>query len=359
MAEQDGERTEPATAKRRREARDEGQVARSSEVNSTFVLLFGVATMMAAFGWMGQQLREAGVYFFSEAGQASMETTGDGVRMLMVMGMKVVYASAPVLAATFLIGTGAAFLQVGWNFSVKAFSFQMTKLNPIEGLKKFVSKQAFFELGKNLLKVGVLGLVSILTIRRLLPEIVGIMDLPLSGALDQSSRFVWLLVLRLLGILAILAAIDFWWQRHRHEEQLKMTKDEVTREHKDQEGDPKVKARIRSIMFEHARQRMMEAVKTADVIVTNPTHFSVGLKYDTTDPAPRVIAKGQGHLALRIREVAREHGVPVIEEPPLARALYRVVKVDGFVPSSLFEAVARVLAAIYKINRRQAMAGAE
>jgi flagellar biosynthesis protein FlhB len=358
MAEQDAERTERATGKRRHQAREDGQVARSAEVNSTFVLLVGVTSLMAALGWMGQQLSDVGTFFFSEVGRTPLESPSDGIRLLLTVGSKVVYALAPVLGATFVVGTMVAFLQVGWSFSTKAFAFRGSKLNPLEGLKKFVSKQMFFELGKNLLKVAVIGLVATLTIRSLLPQIVGVLDLPLQGALSTSAQFVWKLVLRLLGILAVLAAIDFWWQRHRYEEQLKMTKEEVKREHKDQEGDPKVKARIRSIMFEHARQRMMEAVKTADVIVTNPTHFSVGLKYEASEPAPRVIAKGQGHLAMRIREVAREHGVPVIEEAPLARALYRVVKVDDFVPTNLFEAVARVLAAVYRVNRRQAQAGA-
>jgi flagellar biosynthetic protein FlhB len=358
VAEQDGERTEPATAKRRRQARDEGQVARSSEVNSTFVLLIGVASLLLAFGWMGHQIGDVGRYFFSEAGQAPLESGADGARLLLLMGEKVLLATAPVLLATFVVGTGVAFMQVGWNFSTKAFAFSATKLNVLSGLKRLVGKQAFFELAKNLTKVFVIGLVAVLTVRALLPQIVGTLDLPLGSALDVSGHFVWRLVLRLLGVLAVLAAIDFWWQRHRHEEQLKMTKEEVKREHKDQEGDPKVKARVRSIMFEHARQRMMDALKTADVVVTNPTHFAVGLKYEPTDPAPRVVAKGQGHLALRIREVARDHGVPIMEDPPLARALYRVVKVDGFVPSSLFEAVARVLAAVYRLNRRRAEAGA-
>ncbi len=358
MAEEDGERTERATAKRRRQAREEGQVARSSEVNSLFVLLVGVVTLMGAFAWMGTQLREAGLYFFSEAGRASLESPRDGMQMLLIMGQKVVYATAPVAGATFLVGTASAFGQVGWNFSAKALAFQWQKLNPVEGLKKFVSKQAFFELGKNLLKIGLLGLVAVLTIRSLLPQIVGILDMELIASLGTASQFVWKLVLRLLGLLAVLAAIDLWWQHYRYEEQLKMTKEEIKREHKDQDGDPKIKARIRGLMLEQARRRMMDDVKTADLIVTNPTHFSVGLKYESAEPAPRVVAKGQGHLALRIREVARDHGVPVIEEPPLARALYRVVKVGDYVPTSLFEAVARVLAAVYRVKRRKAQAGA-
>lgn len=354
MAEEAGERTERATAKRRQQAREEGQAARSTEVNSTLVLLAGVVSTLAAFSWMGLQLSDVGRYFFGEAGQASLEGPGDGARMLLVLGQKVVLAVAPVLLATFVVGTGSAFVQVGWNFSTKAFSPQLSKLNPIEGIKKLVSKQAFFELGKNLLKVIVIGTVAALTVKALLPQIVGILQLDLMDALDVSATFVWKLVLRLLGALAVLAIVDLWWQRHRHEEQLKMTKEEVKREHKDQEGDPQIKARIRSIMLEQSRRRMMDDVKTADVVVTNPTHFSVALDYDAGESAPKVVAKGQGQLALRIREVARESGVPVIEEAPLARALYRVVKVGDPIPSDLFESVAKVLAAVYRTNQRKA-----
>lgn len=354
MAEQAGERTERATEKRRQQAREEGQAARSTEVNSTLVLLAGVVSTLWAFGWMGSQLADVGRFFFDEAGQASLESPGDGVRMLLLMGQKVVLATAPVLLATFVVGTGSAFLQVGWNFSTKAIQPQLSKLNPIEGIKKFVSKQAFFELAKNLLKVTVIGTVAVLTVRALLPQIVGILDLDLAAALGVSALFVWKLVLRLLGVLAVLAIVDFWWQRHRHEEQLKMTKEEVKREHKDQEGDPQIKSRIRSLMLEQSRRRMMDDVKTADVVVTNPTHFSVALDYDPSESAPRVVAKGQGQLALRIREVAREAGVPVVEEPPLARALYRVVRIGDQIPADLFEAVAGVLAAVYRVNRRKA-----
>ena len=165
------------------------------------------------------------------------------------------------------------------------------------------------------------------------------------------------LVLRLLLVMAVLAIVDLVWQRHRFEQQIMMSKQELKQENRDSEGDPQVRARLRSMMLEIARRRMMDDVRKADVVLTNPTHVSVALKYDRHEPAPRLTAKGQGHLALRIREVAREAGVPILERPPLARALYRAVKVGRFVPTDLYEAVAQSLAAVYRARRRVASAG--
>jgi flagellar biosynthetic protein FlhB len=327
----DADRTESATPRRRKEARKEGQVARSSEVNSTLVLLAGVSVVAVALTWMGQRLYRVGVFFFEESSAVSLESPADALVFIELMIRQTVGV-----------------------FSLQALSFKAQKLNPVEGAKRLVSKQMLFELSKNLLKVLLLATVAILAIRPVLPELLGLMGLDLVGGWLEGGRFLWKLILRMIAVLAVLAIADWWWQRHRYEEQMKMTKEEVKREHKDAEGDPQVRARIRSMMLEAARRRMMDDVRTADVVVTNPTHFSVALSYDRTGPAPKVVAKGQGFLALRIREVAREAGIPVVEEAPLARALYRAVKVGGFIPTDLFEAVARVLAAVYRADRRRA-----
>ena len=352
-----GERTEKATDKRRRMAREEGQAARSMEVNSVVVLLAGLGTTWAAIGWIGEQMMRASRHFFGNAGQIPLESPSEGLAQLGIALEQTALATAPVLLATFVLGTAIAFGQVGWNFSTKAMQFKVSKLNPLEGLKqKFFSKQTWFELAKNLIKVVLLGVVAGLTIRDLLPKVVGLAGLPVVPGWEESMSLIIGLLLRLLAVMFVLALIDLWFQRYRHEESIKMTKEEVKREHKDAEGDPKIKARIRSMMMEKFRQMMMENVKTADVVVTNPTHYSVALRYRPDEGAPKLVAKGQGHLALRLREIARENGVPVMENPPLARALYRTVEVGQFVPGDLFEGVAQVLAAVYRADRKRAQA---
>ncbi len=352
---QDGDRTESATPKRRREARKQGQVARSMELNSVLVLGAGVFLILWGAGWMGRHLLGVSRFYL---GEMAFVRVGDGAEAgrMMVLGLReMAYALAPLLLGTFVIGTAAALGQVGWAFSLEALSFRFEKLNPVEGLKnRLFSKQALFELAKNLAKVALLGVVAAVALKASLPRLIGLALLEFDAGWSEGTRLIASLVLRMLGALAVLAAVDFWWQRHRTEEQLKMTKEEVKREHKDSEGDPQIKARIRGLMMQSARRRMIDDVAQADVVVTNPTHFSVALAYSPEEPAPKVVAKGQGFLALRIREVAHENGVPVIEEPPLARALYRATRVGDMIPIELFEPVARVLAAVMKASQRVA-----
>lgn len=354
-----GDRTEDATPRRREKAREEGQVARSAEINSVAVLLGGLVLLVVAFGAMGAQLRALGIFYLGEVGSRRIETLGDAADVLFLAGDKFAAAMLPVALGLLLVSLLAGYAQVGWKWSNKAMSFRMEKLNPLEGIKqRFFSKTTWFELGKNLFKVFLLGIIAGIAIQGMVPELIELSRLEVVDGWREAGSILLELVLRMLAALLVLALIDLWWQRHRHAEQLKMTKDEVRRELKDQEGDPKVKARLRSLMLEQMKRRMLEDVKTADVVITNPTHFSIALRYKAAEGAPRVVAKGQGFIALKIREVAREHRIPLIENPPLARALYRTAEVGSFVPIELYESVAQVLAAVYRADRaRSAAAG--
>ncbi len=224
-------------------------------------------------------------------------------------------------------------------------------MNPISGLKQIVSRKAAFEMFKNILKITIVAVAAWMTVRDLTAEIAGTALLSLDGVTDVGKHSMMTLVFRLLAMLILLAALDWTFQKWQHDENLKMTKKEVKEEHKDIEGDPQIKARIRAIQMEAARRRMMVDVPTADVVVTNPTHFAVALKYVPGDPAPKVVAKGKDHVAQKIKEIARQSRVPVLENKPLARALHKAVKVGAFIPDELYKAVAEVLAYIYRLKR--------
>jgi len=228
---------------------------------------------------------------------------------------------------------------------------QFDRLNPVSGMQKFFKMTAFFELGKNFLKIVLVSILAWTTISGLMDTIVGSSLLSLPAVVATGKAAFIKVVAKLLAFCAVLALGDWFWQKWRYEENLKMSKYEVKQEAKDYDGDPQIKARIRGMQYEAFRKRMIAAVPTADVVVTNPTHFAVALKYEPGSPAPKVVAKGQDHLAGIIRKLARENRVPVIENKPLARALHAQVEVGHYVPESLFQAVAEVLAYVYRLKR--------
>ncbi len=346
-----GDRTERATPRRREEARRRGEVARSQEVNSALVLLVGFTVLLMAGGHLVSVLGRNAVYLFGQAHVLRPDDPG-GLRVLLAGNLKVLgSALAPLLVALLLAGLAANLAQVGFHASAEALAFRLEKLNPVTGLKRFFGKRAAFELLKNVLKVGLVAWLSWLIVRGELPRLVplSLLPLPAIAAIGKSSLAG--LVYRLLAMLVALAVADWVFQRWQHEENLKMTRSELKQEYRDIDGDPQIKARMRAIQYETARRRMLAEVPRADVVVTNPTHVAVALAYDRGDGAPRVLAKGADHVAAAIRRVAREHRVPVLENRPLARALYRQVKVGGLVPEALYEAVARVLAYVYRLRR--------
>jgi flagellar biosynthetic protein FlhB len=257
----------------------------------------------------------------------------------------------PLLGILLLAGVGVNVLQVGLHFSSEAVSFKFEKLNPVQGFKRFFSKRSGFELFKNLLKIGLIGLVAYGTVSGLVAKLLTAPLLSLGGAADVGRSVFAALMYKLLALMAVLAILDWSFQKWQHEENLKMTKTEVKQENKDLDGDPQIKARIRSAQFEAARRRMMADVPRADVVVTNPDHLAIALHYETGAPAPRVLAKGRNHLAETIKKIARQARVPVIENKPVTRALYPQVKVGGFIPENLYQAVAEILAYVYRLRK--------
>ena len=352
MAEESGaERTEKATVKRREQARDRGQVARSAEVTSAVLLFAGVFVLVAGSGHFSSVLGRNTSYLLSQAHLLGPDNQF-ALRELMQGNIEVLLtALAPLLLTVLLAAIGANVMQVGFHPSGKAISFKTEKLNPVTGMKRFFQKTTYFDMVKNLLKIAIIGLLAWVTIESLLPELLGAAVMPLPAIVDMArTDFVHLMV-KLLLFMAFLAVVDWFWQKNRHEENLKMTSQEVKRENKDIEGDPQIKARVRGLQYEMARKRMLADVPTADVVITNPTHFAVALKYAPGSSAPLVVAKGKDHVAQMIKKVARQSRVPVMENKPLARALHKQVEVGAGIPESLYQAVAEVLAYVFRLKK--------
>jgi flagellar biosynthetic protein FlhB len=351
MAEDTGaERTEKATVKRREQARDRGQVARSNEVTSAIMLVVGIAVLVAGSGHFTAVLGRNTSYLLSQAHHlrpgnplALAELVSGNLEVLLA-------ALAPLLLAVVITAVGANVMQVGFHASAKAIAFRTEKLNPLTGMKRFFQKTTYFDMVKNFLKILIIGLLAWGTIQGLMGPLTASAVLPLPEIVSLARADFVQLMVKLLLFTAFLGLIDWFWQKHRHEENLKMTRQEVKKENKDIEGDPQIKARVRGLQYEMARKRMLADVPTADVVVTNPTHYAVALKYAPGTAAPQVVAKGKDHVAKMIRKVARQSRVPVIENKPLARALHKQVEVGAGIPESLFQAVAEVLAYVYRLK---------
>ena len=352
MSEESGaERTEKATVKRREQARDRGQVARSTEVTSAVLLVAGTTVLVAGSGHFTRVLGRNTSYLLSQAHDLGPDNQF-AIRELVSGNIEVLlFALAPLLLVVLLAAVGANVMQVGFHFSSKAISFRTEKLNPFTGMKRFFQKTTYFEMGKHFLKILVIGLLAWGAIGGMMGHLSAASVLPLPEIVNLARTDFTHLMIKLLLFMAALAVIDWFWQKNRHEENLKMTRQEVKKENKDIEGDPQIKARVRVLQFEMARKRMLSDVPTADVVVTNPTHFAVALKYVPGAAAPMVVAKGQDQMAMMIRKVARKARVPVIENKLLARSLHKQVDVGAGIPESLFQAVAEILAYVYRLRK--------
>jgi flagellar biosynthetic protein FlhB len=350
------DKTEKATPKRREEARQKGQVAKSQDLTGSVVLLAGLFTLGVTGPSIAQRLGD-GVHDALAAGggrdPVTINTIGD---LLLTSGGSAVACLAPVVGACVAAAIIVNVVQVGIKPKNKALKPDFKRLNPKPGLQRIVGKEGLVELAKNLVKLGVVGWV---VLSALLPHIgdyaamVGMSPLQLGAAI---ANLVKSIAMRAAFAFLLIGVVDYIYQRYRHEKSLKMEKQEVKEESKGQDLPAEVKGAIRQRQREAARARMMADVPTADVIVTNPTHFSVALKYDGDSAAPIVVAKGQDLIALRIRELATEAGVPIVPDPPLARSLHGSVEVGQEIPEELFQAVAQILAYVYRVAGRRRLA---
>ncbi len=357
MEDDDLDKTEPATPRRLEKAREEGQVTRSRELNTFLLLATGVAMLWLLGGALFQDLSggvRASMGFDPQVGRdaqrmvdIALATAGQALRSLL-----------PLFGALVVVAILASISLGGLLFSAKALAFKGERLDPIKGVKRMFSAQTMVELLKTLGKVVCVGTVAVLVLRHYQDAMLALMFDQPQSALVEGMRLVALCCGLIVMALLLIVLIDAPWQVYSHHKKLRMSRQDLKQEHKESEGDPHVKARIRQQQRSMARRRMMTAVPTADVVITNPSHFAVALRYDAQGQgAPRVVAKGRDLLAQRIRELARVHRVPVLAAPPLARALYRHVSLEQEIPAALYAAVAEVLAWVYQLRRAASGAG--
>ncbi|GAB3861378.1 flagellar biosynthesis protein FlhB [Dactylosporangium cerinum] len=349
-----GEKTEEPTEQKKRKARSEGTRARTPDLGAWGgVLLASMLLPMTARNIMSRTQE-----LFTRSTQAMVDPEPAKALELFKTGVKdIVILAAPITVGLFVFAILATAAQGGLRPATKTLKPDFKKLNPLKGLKKTFGGQAAWEAVKSLAKVVILGIVVYNTMQTLIPTLLGATAMPLQTIIGLVADTV-LEVIRVAAATGlVLAFADYFVAKRRTNKQLKMSKEEVKEEHKKSEGDPHVKGQIRQRQHEMARSRMMSDVPRADVVVVNPTHVSVALRYDPTKGAPRVVAKGVGVIALKIREVADEHRVPMVSDVPLARALYGACNIGDEIPAEFFGAVARVLAFIMMLKSKGSAAG--
>nr|WP_246262151.1 flagellar biosynthesis protein FlhB [Aromatoleum evansii] len=339
------------------QAREEGQVPQSRELSTFLVLITGIGALWMMGEWIsGRILGMLRAGFVIERERAfdaklMLESFGDLFTDALLTMM-------PLFGILMVAAIAAPVLMGGFVFAPKMLGLKLERMNPIQGIGRMFSMHGLAELVKSLLKAAVVGLMGVFAVWREHEHIFGLTGEAVEAAVPDFLQMVLFATLLIIMGLAILALIDVPFQLWQYNKKLRMTKEEVKRESKEQDGDPQVKGRIRAMQREMARRRMMAQVPKADVVVTNPTHFSVALKYDANKMrAPIVVAKGRGEVALKIRELAKEHKVPMLEAPPLARALYKHCELEQAVPGALYTAVAEVMAYVYQLNHWMAHGG--
>lgn len=344
------EKTEQATPKRLLDARKKGDVPRSRELVTSGVMLCGAGSLLAFSVPLGSRLASG----FSNGFKIERANIFDADFLAVSLAEQTIAAIvllAPLLAISAIAAIGFSVMLGGASFSFSVIKPKFEKINPAKGIKRMFGLKALVELSKSLAKVALIVVIAVLWLRSLAPDVMRLKDMPMDVAVLKAC---WLAALSLLVVSSALivgAVIDVPWQLYEYSKKMKMTKQEVRDESKETDGRPEVKQRIRQAQQEAANRRMMDSVPYADVIITNPTHFAVALRYDNARmAAPEVVAKGQDRIAARIREIAREHNITTFSAPPLARSLYHSTKVGQAIPAGLYTAVAQVLAYIFQLR---------
>lgn len=347
------EKTEPASPRRRREAREKGNIARSTEVNSAIVLLAGIMALRLFGGHLFGRLKWGASWIFSRLSE--IEIVPENVPGMVLTGSQFMgLMLAPIILTIMIAGVSASLIQGGFVIAGEPLKPKFSKISPASGFKRMFSTRSLVELVKGLMKLLIIGTIGYATLTAELNVYPHLVDNDVSQIVAFIGQVGFKLTMRASIVLLILAVFDYAYQKFEFEKKLRMTKQEVKEEYKRTEGDPLIKARIRSIQRERARQRMLSEVPKADVVVTNPVHLAVALKYESKKMnAPVVVAKGARLLAEKIKEIARAHDVPVVENKTLAQILYRSTEIGAQIPYELYKAVAEILAYVYRLKRKR------
>jgi flagellar biosynthetic protein FlhB len=347
----DQEKTEKPTSKRIQEARKKGQVAKSPEVSSALILIGSLGVLVFAGAWMFWKLAEFMHGVFGNLGTINIQ--GDSATAFLLEVFEQIFILImPLMGVLLIVGIGANLMQVGFLFTLEPFAPKLSKFNPISGMKNLVSLKSMVELLKSMLKILLIGAIAYAVLMGEIEMLPSLMAM----SVGQILSFIGIASLKILLYVALamlaMAVLDFVYQKWQYTKDLMMTKQEVKDEWKQSEGDPRIKGKIRQAQKEMAMRRMMQAVPDADVIITNPTHLAIALKYNAEEMvAPQVVAKGAAFVAERIKEIAQENGVPTVENKPLAQVLYKSCEIGESIPDTLYRAVAEILAYVYRLRR--------
>lgn len=348
-----GERTEKATPKKRKDARERGQVRKSQDMVTAISLLIMLGALKLLMWSMGKQISELSVGYFDGTyfvdGQLSEETAKVAIAHIAISFILIML---PLWAIAMVGGILGNVVQFGFLFSTKSLAVKMSRLNPLKGLARMFSFRTLFDLVKNSVRLGIIGFIIYRSIFDYMDEYSTMMVSGLGATVIHMGEMIFDLAFKIALVIFIMAVVDFAYQWYKYEKDLKMTKYEVKMEYKQQEGDPQIKGAIKQKQRQMAAQRMMQSVPEADVVVTNPTHYAVALKYDeAVSPAPMVLAKGKDYVAQKIKEVAGEHQVTIIENKEVARALYSYCEIGDQIPLDMYAAVATILAQVFKLRK--------
>jgi flagellar biosynthesis protein FlhB len=349
MSDTSQDKTEQPTGKKLEDARQDGNIAQSREIPSVLILASSTGVLFFTGSWMIGRLTAMMRSLYRQAGSLIMAPASMD-KLMWEICLHTLVVLVPLMLAIMIAGVVGNVAQFGFLFTGKKLTPDLNKLNPINGLKNLFSLRSLVELGKSIIKLVIISEVAYIVFNRYRDEIPSLMRLSVGQILGFIGRVSFQMCLYICMVLFLMAVLDFIYTRWQHRQDLKMTKQEVKDEHKQAEGDPAVKARIRSVQREMARRRMMEAVPEATVVITNPTHLAIALKYEEGMHAPSVVAKGAGFIAQKIKSLADENNVPLVENKPLARAMFKSTEIGDFIPAELYRAVAEILAYVYRLK---------
>lgn len=343
------DKTEDPTGKKLADARSKGNVARSRELPAVFVLCGGIGVLFFGGGWMLEQMNGVMRTMYQNAGSLSISVENMNTLLWDIL-VDAFVILIPLMLVAMIVGIAGNVIQFGFVLTGDKLTPDFAKMNPISGIGKLFSLRSLVELVKSIIKLLIIGGVAYAVMYRFLDQIPGLIRLSVGGILSFIGQAAFKISIYTCMVLFIMAILDFAYTKWQHHQDMKMTKQEVRDEHKQQDGDPAVKARIRSVQREMARKRMMEAVPGATVVITNPTHLAIALAYEEGMHAPTVVAKGAGFVARKIKTLAQENDVPTVENKPLARVLYKSTEIGDFIPPDLYRAVAEILAYVYRLK---------